>query len=877
MPGEDLSRVERYASMLGCYMIQQPETALIKTGLDNLDAPHDQLTLGETHPSGSLPAGGIHPNRVLSSLRGRYHWAVLLGGLLAVLGGAAGYFFWKPQYESVGLIRVAPVLPRVLHKTEESSPLPMYEGFIRTQMDQIQSQRVMDYAMQRPSWKELNRGLSDDAVQQFREQLAVNRATGSEVIRIAFVDEDPAAAVRGVKSVIDAYLEVFVEQDRMAQEDRLKTLENLENQHTSEIKSAQDKMQKLAEDFDSKSLELVYQSNLVEADRIDQALKGNDVQLAGLQAILQSRRQQQPGDHNGQANPNAVEPSARKGVAEATPSVLPIPAQRTPLQIAADQTAMQSLIQQKAALELELGQMRAYYSDNHHRVREGQKRLDNISQLLKPYEQRYLELTSSVGGRLAGGVDQAASAGEQLIMLDAQKKILTAQLAKVKEVLQGLKQKISRVDDLKMDEEKARDQLVLTKSRLEELSTESSVGGRITLISEPSPAGLPRNLGKRKQLVVLGFMAGLTSGVGLVVLIGLADRRCRYVSDAQESVGSLPLMGVLPRLPKNLADPEQAAIAAHSVQQIRMQLQLGSPSDRTQVVAITSAMPGDGKTSLALALGLSFAASRSRTLLIDFDLYGRGLTRQSDCLAPEKIGPLLLREGLVTTDQLADGLKRAARSKCRLGEALVQQGVVTKDDIDHALDLQARSTVGLHDVLEGKDLEACVYPMETPLLSLLPVGDTGPDLVASLSPASVGQLLDQARQLYNTIIVDTGPIPASTEASIVASQSDSVILTVSQGVQQRSAERAVSHLKALGAHIAGVVFNRAKLRDMEHSGFSSGVSSRASGGYRPGRSSTSGNGSLSSRFGPVAGAAALALPFVKHGEHAGDNAQTEHG
>ena len=99
------------------------------------------------------------------------------------------------------------------------------------------------------------------------------------------------------------------------------------------------------------------------------------------------------------------------------------------------------------------------------------------------------------------------------------------------------------------------------------------------------------------------------------------------------------MIGVLPNLPKQLSDPEQADIAAHSVQQIRMQLQLEASAEKTQVIAVTSPMPGDGKTSLAMSLGLSFAAARSRTLLIDFDLYGRGLTRQSECIVREKTRP----------------------------------------------------------------------------------------------------------------------------------------------------------------------------------------------------------------------------------------------
>ena len=67
----------------------------------------------------------------------------------------------------------------------------------------------------------------------------------------------------------------------------------------------------------------------------------------------------------------------------------------------------------------------------------------------------------------------------------------------------------------------------------------------------------------------------------------------------------ITLLGILPNLPDRLSDPEQAAIAAHCVHQIRTMLQIngGVEGGERRVFAVTSASPGDGKTSLTLALG----------------------------------------------------------------------------------------------------------------------------------------------------------------------------------------------------------------------------------------------------------------------------------
>ena len=101
-------------------------------------------------------------------------------------------------------------------------------------------------------------------------------------------------------------------------------------------------------------------------------------------------------------------------------------------------------------------------------------------------------------------------------------------------------------------------------------------------------------------------------------------------------MSGMTLLGILPNLPDRLTDPAQAATAAHCVHQIRTMLQINAGEDRN-VFAITSASPGDGKTSLTLALGLSFAASGSRTLLIDGDLVGAGLSTRLNMTGPEGI------------------------------------------------------------------------------------------------------------------------------------------------------------------------------------------------------------------------------------------------
>ena len=145
---------------------------------------------------------------------------------------------------------------------------------------------------------------------------------------------------------------------------------------------------------------------------------------------------------------------------------------------------------------------------------------------------------------------------------------------------------------------------------------------------------------KRKQMAFVGFVGGGALPFGIMLLIGLLDGRMRYSEEAGDEMTGMTLLGILPDLPDRLTDPAQAATAAHCVHQIRTMLQINSDENKN-VFAVTSSSPGDGKTSLTLALGLSFAASGSRTLLIDCDMVGGGLSARIETHVRRKIGRIL--------------------------------------------------------------------------------------------------------------------------------------------------------------------------------------------------------------------------------------------
>jgi Mrp family chromosome partitioning ATPase len=403
------------------------------------------------------------------------------------------------------------------------------------------------------------------------------------------------------------------------------------------------------------------------------------------------------------------------------------------------------------------------------------------------------------------------------------------------------------MQSLKDEEADAKAKLDDVQNHLDQLNVENQITGRID-VDDASAAQVFKK-SRPFKFAGMGVFGGLALGFGFVLFIGLMDRSFRSPADAKMHMQNSPMLGVLPNLPDDLSDPEQAAVTAHYVHQIRTLLQIWDAGRGKQVFSVTSPVSGTGKTSLTLALGVSFAAA-SRTLLIDCDLVGGGLTQRANSIVKRKIGRILQKEGLLTDRQLEDALHLANGSRRRLGEILVELGYLKESELTQALVTQQKASIGLIDAINGESLDECIAETGISNLHILPLGSATAQHISRLTPQTIRRLLDQCRERFDTVLIDSGPIPGSLEASAVASEVDGVILCVSRGEQRPLAERCVQHLHSLGARVAGIVFNRARTEDM----VLDGTTIRSS---QP-MSSDAGSMRQSAKFGPMARAVAAA-------------------
>ena len=829
-------------------------------------------------------------------LRGRYHWMALLSILLAALGSVGAYLVITPLYTNVGIISIKPVLEHVLYQSEDSRVMPMFDAFVGSQVELIRSQRVLEMAQEIQTWKDLDRGMTPEAQAFFTSNLTVKRLPNSQLVLVSFTDSSRDATQIAVTNVIDAYMRIYGEQDAHTDNERMRLLEQERSRHTNELRTNRQLQMDRSSYLGYEALSTTYRFKLEQLNEIEKQLNDTRLALAASGQVKTSEESSTSDTPSRQAQDRSPSPGSQAGSHDPGSSGDPATANQSmalnprlsldatviegPMlsaeEIATKDRQMQDLLSQKKRVEAELQRLMLRLGDRHPKVIEARSLADTVDQAIEDHVIFYNKIRS--------GLDGSPDSTAGLNTLDvASLRLLEGRLQTLYnnavEETRELGRKKLELENLRDEAEIIQARLGKTLSRIEQLNVESRMRGRIEKITYGKPPETPVNSGKRKQMAVLGGIGGAGFGVAVMFLIGKLDRRLRSSDHAKLSIGNVRLLSILPVLPRDLSDPENAFIAGQSVHHIRTMLQVGSKQGDRKAFAITSPASGTGKTSLALALALSYAGSKTRTLLIDCDLAGAGLSQRMGKIARPSLRQILVGRGLIEEEQWLAAEQTAAMTDTSVEQAILNLCIVSESDLETAVDMaKARDPMGLLEALEGEPLANCVAETDIENLTILPIGIATTSDMSRVSPDLLRRLIDDARKQFDTILIDTGPVPGSVESAMAAEAADGVILIVSRGESEPTARGAMAYLQSYGARIEGLVFNRAQRQDIARSAFSMSVSinsrnMRGSDSIR--RLPVDEDPEVSSRterFGPVAQAVAqTSRVFVRNGHDPGDD------
>ena len=300
--------------------------------------------------------------------------------------------------------------------------------------------------------------------------------------------------------------------------------------------------------------------------------------------------------------------------------------------------------------------------------------------------------------------------------------------------------------------------------RLEEIKLVQDMGGYdARVLATPGSGGKVGPVAF--QVFALAGLFGFLGGLGLAYLADVTDKSFRTPEEIRSRLG-LPLIGHIPvirpgSLPPATDDqPLDAALCtyyqpksvhAEAYRGLRTSLFFCTRGEVHKVIQMTSPNARDGKSTMTSNLGISIAQAGKSILLVDGDL-----------------------------------------RKPRLHKIF---GI--------------NPTVGLSNVLtDGVDWRTVTAPSPVPGLTLLPCGPRPSNPAELLTTPRFHQVVEEWRQAYDFVLIDTPPLLAVSDPSIVAARVDGVVLVlrlVKNG--QPNAERAREILGGLGANVFGVVVN----------------------------------------------------------------------
>ncbi|PZG18491.1 protein tyrosine kinase [Micromonospora craterilacus] len=285
---------------------------------------------------------------------------------------------------------------------------------------------------------------------------------------------------------------------------------------------------------------------------------------------------------------------------------------------------------------------------------------------------------------------------------------------------------------------------------------------KIEIVSGPRVSPTPVSPQPIRNTAI-GALLGLLAGVGLAILRGMADVRLRDAAGLQRVTGS-PLLGEIPidstarSAPLIVGDAATSA-RAEAVRKLRTNLRFVDVHEPARVIAVTSALQGEGKTTLSCNLAIALAEAGWRVLLVDADL------------RRPKVGDYL--------------------------------------GID--------SGVGLTDVLVGDvHVGDVVQRWGDKSLLVLPSGSSPPNPSELLGSKAMSDLLVALRESADIVIIDTAPLLAVTDGVVVAVQADGALLVTQQGRTSRAQVAAAARaLHSVSVRLLGCVLNMARVPKAE--------------------------------------------------------------
>lgn len=299
---------------------------------------------------------------------------------------------------------------------------------------------------------------------------------------------------------------------------------------------------------------------------------------------------------------------------------------------------------------------------------------------------------------------------------------------------------------------------------------EVGIAGTITAnnISVVDVAEAPTKPSKPRIILnlLLASILGVGFGILAAFLLEALDETMATPEDAERKLG-LPVLGVAPLVPAGKTPVEALADLrspfSEAYYSLRTALQFSTPNGAPGMLVVTSSRPGEGKSTTAYATALNLARIGKRVLLADGDLRNPSLHRT----------------------------------------------------------LGFENDAGMSNLLSGSaGISEVVRKTAHENLDFIPCGPLPPNPAELWGGDRLGQLLAEARQVYDHVIIDGPPVLGFADAPLLASAADGTLFVIeSRGTRRGQARGAIRRLLMGNSRIIGTVMTKFNAKSVTYGGY----------------------------------------------------------
>jgi polysaccharide biosynthesis transport protein len=637
--------------------------------------------------------------------------ALSLGGLALGIGVT---LLQSPMYRATTSIEIQDPkhdnqAAKILNPQPESGATEDPLTDIQTQIKILQSQSLIDHAMERARIAPEAEASHDSQLEKVSKNLKVSAVSGTRIVEVSYQASDPALAARFANSVTAE----FIEQNLQA---RWQMNRKTSDWLVSQLDEMRGKLQHSEDTLQAYAREkgLIYtgdKQNISEG------------KLRELQAELSK------------AQADRVDKQSKSEIARtATPDSIP--------EVLSDSN-LRSMESNLIGLQQQEAQMGVTFTPDYGKAKQLHAQIESLQGAISAKR-------SMIVSRLENELDESKRR-EQLLA--------AAYFTQTKLVTDD-SQKSIQYDMLQHEVDTNRQIYSVMLQRVKESNIASALSATNVRVVDPAKAPmhpykpvLPVNAGA-------GLLCGLMLGIALVIVQSKADGTVQEPGDAGMLLG-IPELGVIPAAEggltqgariRGLFSPSKgsenlglqtassaygAAMVADSFRAVLASILFAGARERQRVLVVTSASPGEGKTTMTSNLASTLANMGRKVLLIDGDIRS------------PRMHSLF---GLDNESGLTTALQEIAL-KDRLTESFIQETAVPNLDV----------------LTSGPAIQA------------------GADLLFS---ASMPTLIAKYREVYDMVLIDTPPMLIMPDARVLARTADAVVLVARSGQTARSAIKA---------------------------------------------------------------------------------------